>query len=123
MQTLVFESELRASREQLWDWITDVRCLRREMRPYILMTAPRGVRRLRDLHPPPGVPHYVSVSLLFGFLQAVGNFAQGASVAGVQIPVQFINMLPYVLTVVLLAGFIGKSVPPRAAGIPYTKDR
>jgi len=61
--------------------------------------------------------------LLFGFLQAVGNFAQGASVAGVQIPVQFINMLPYVLTVVLLAGFIGKSVPPRAAGIPYTKDR
>jgi ABC-type uncharacterized transport system permease subunit len=61
--------------------------------------------------------------LLFGFLQAVGNFAQGASVAGVQIPVQFINMLPYVLTVVLLAGFIGKSVPPKAAGIPYTKDR
>lgn len=61
--------------------------------------------------------------LLFGFLQAVGNFAQGASVAGVQIPVQFINMLPYVLTVVLLAGFIGKSVPPKAAGIPYVKDR
>jgi len=61
--------------------------------------------------------------LLFGFLQAVGNFTQGASVAGVQIPVQFINMLPYVLTVVLLAGFIGKSVPPKASGIPYTKDR
>ena len=61
--------------------------------------------------------------LLFGFLQAVGNFAQGASVVGVQIPVQFINMLPYVLTVVLLAGFVGKSVPPKAAGIPYTKDR
>jgi ABC-type uncharacterized transport system permease subunit len=61
--------------------------------------------------------------LLFGFLQAVGNFAQGASVGGVQIPVQFINMLPYVLTVVLLAGFIGKSVPPKASGIPYVKDR
>lgn len=61
--------------------------------------------------------------LLFGFLQAVGNFAQGASIGGFQIPVQFINMLPYVLTVVLLAGFIGKSVPPRASGIPYTKDR
>ena len=52
--------------------------------------------------------------LLFGFLQAVGNFAQGASIGGFQIPVQFINMLPYVLTVVLLAGFIGKSVPPQA---------
>jgi general nucleoside transport system permease protein len=61
--------------------------------------------------------------LLFGFLQAVGNFTQGASFGGVQIPVQFINMLPYVLTVVLLAGFIGKSVPPKASGIPYTKDR
>jgi simple sugar transport system permease protein len=61
--------------------------------------------------------------LLFGFLQAVGNFAQGASVGGFQIPVQFINMLPYVLTVVLLAGFIGKSVPPKASGIPYVKDR
>lgn len=61
--------------------------------------------------------------LLFGFLQAVGNFAQGASIGGFQIPVQFINMLPYVLTVVLLAGFIGKSVPPRASGIPYVKDR
>jgi simple sugar transport system permease protein len=61
--------------------------------------------------------------LLFGFLQAVGNFTQGASFGGVQIPVQFINMLPYVLTVVLLAGFIGKSVPPKASGIPYVKDR
>jgi len=61
--------------------------------------------------------------LLFGFLQAVGNFTQGASIGGFQIPVQFINMLPYVLTVVLLAGFIGKSVPPKASGIPYVKDR
>lgn len=61
--------------------------------------------------------------LLFGFLQAVGNFTQGAAIGGVQIPVQFINMLPYVMTVVLLAGFIGKSVPPKASGIPYTKDR
>ena len=61
--------------------------------------------------------------LLFGFLQAVGNFTQGASFGGIQIPVQFINMLPYVLTVVLLAGFIGKSVPPKASGIPYVKDR
>jgi general nucleoside transport system permease protein len=35
--------------------------------------------------------------LLFGFLQASGNYLQGVSVGGVQIPVQFINMLPYVL--------------------------
>ena len=61
--------------------------------------------------------------LLFGFLQATGNYLQGFQVGGFQIPVQFINMLPYVMTVVLLAGFIGKSVPPKASGIPYTKDR
>lgn len=61
--------------------------------------------------------------LLFGFLGALGNHLQGTSVAGFAVPVQFINMLPYVLTVVLLAGFIGTSIPPRASGIPYTKDR
>lgn len=61
--------------------------------------------------------------LLFGYLSALGTRLQGIPVLGVQIPVQFINMLPYVMTVVLLAGFIGKSVPPRASGIPYTKDR
>ena len=61
--------------------------------------------------------------LLFGYLGAAGNRLQGVDLAGISIPVQFINMLPYVLTVVLLAGFIGKSIPPRASGIPYTKDR
>jgi general nucleoside transport system permease protein len=61
--------------------------------------------------------------LLFGFLQAVGNTMQGAEIGNVDIPVQFFNMLPYVMTVVLLAGFIGKSIPPRADGLPYIKDR
>ncbi len=61
--------------------------------------------------------------LLFGYLQAVGLRMQGVKFGGVEIPVQFINMLPYVLTVVLLAGFIGKSIPPKASGIPYSKDR
>jgi general nucleoside transport system permease protein len=61
--------------------------------------------------------------LLFGYLSALGTRLQGIPVLGFEIPVQFINMLPYVMTVVLLAGFIGKSVPPRASGLPYTKDR
>jgi general nucleoside transport system permease protein len=61
--------------------------------------------------------------LLFGYLQAVGLRMQGVKIADVEVPVQFINMLPYVLTVVLLAGFIGKSIPPKASGTPYTKDR
>jgi general nucleoside transport system permease protein len=61
--------------------------------------------------------------LLFGYLSAMGTRLQGIPIAGVQIPVQFINMLPYVMTVILLAGFIGKSIPPKASGLPYTKDR
>ena len=55
--------------------------------------------------------------------QAGGNYMQGAHIGSFEVPVQFIIMAPYVLTVVLLAGFIGKSIPPRASGIPYTKDR
>jgi general nucleoside transport system permease protein len=61
--------------------------------------------------------------LLFGYLEAIRTKLQGVPVFGLEIPVQFINMLPYVLTVVLLAGFIGKSIPPKASGTPYTKDR
>jgi general nucleoside transport system permease protein len=61
--------------------------------------------------------------LLFGYLQAMGTRLQGVRIGSFEIPVQFINMLPYVMTVVLLAGFIGKSIPPRASGIPYSKDR
>lgn len=61
--------------------------------------------------------------LLFGFLQAIANFLQGVHIFGIEIPVQFFNALPYIMTVILLAGFIGKSIPPRASGIPYTKDR
>ena len=61
--------------------------------------------------------------LLFGFLDALQIRLQGAELGGVEIPVQAIQALPYVLTVVLLAGFIGKAVGPRAGGVPYTKER
>ena len=36
---------------------------------------------------------------------------------------QLINALPFILTVILLAGFIGKAIPPRAGGVPYVKER
>ena len=39
------------------------------------------------------------------------------------IPVQLIQAVPYVLTVVLLAGFVGKAIAPRAIGQPYIKER
>jgi ABC-type uncharacterized transport system permease subunit len=41
----------------------------------------------------------------------------------IRVPVQFMQALPYVLTVILLAGFIGKAIPPRAGGVPYVKER
>ena len=62
--------------------------------------------------------------LLFGFLDAVAIRMQGQEVPGIgEIPVQFFQALPYILTVILLAGFIGKAIPPKAAGVPYLKER
>jgi len=62
--------------------------------------------------------------LLFGFLDAVAVRLQGVKLPGIgEIPVQFIQALPYILTVVLLAGFIGKAVAPKAIGVPFVKER
>jgi ABC-type uncharacterized transport system permease subunit len=38
-------------------------------------------------------------------------------------PSAFMQALPYVLTVIILAGFVGKAIPPRAGGRPYVKER
>ncbi len=62
--------------------------------------------------------------LLFGFLDAVSIRLQGVQLPGVgEVPVQAIQALPYVLTVVLLAGFIGNAIAPKALGRPYVKER
>ena len=65
--------------------------------------------------------------LLVGFLDAVAIRLQGAvlpaAFGGGAVPVQAIQALPYVLTVVLLAGFIGQAYAPKALGIPYLKER
>ncbi|MES2957801.1 MAG: ABC transporter permease [Pseudomonadota bacterium] len=65
--------------------------------------------------------------LLFGFLDALAIRMQGvalpAALGGGAVPVQAIQALPYVLTVVLLAGFIGHAYAPRALGVPYVKER
>jgi general nucleoside transport system permease protein len=57
--------------------------------------------------------------LLFGLAEAVAIQMQGVG----NIPVQFIQIIPYVLTIVVLAGFIGHSRAPRSLGIPYQKER
>jgi simple sugar transport system permease protein len=62
--------------------------------------------------------------LLFAFADAAQVRLQGTPLPGVGVvPVQLIQALPYVLTVALLAGFVGRAVAPRAIGVPYVKDR
>jgi simple sugar transport system permease protein len=62
--------------------------------------------------------------LLFGFLDAVSIRLQGVQLPMMgEVPVQAMQALPYVLTVVLLAGFIGNAIAPKALGRPYVKER
>ena len=62
--------------------------------------------------------------LLFGFLDALAIRLQGQPLPLIgKVPVQFMQALPYILTVILLAGFIGKAIPPKAGGVPYVKER
>lgn len=62
--------------------------------------------------------------LLFGFFQALAlrpDVVQ--AVVQIKVPVPFLDALPYILTVLVLAGFVGKAIPPRAGGEPYVKER
>jgi general nucleoside transport system permease protein len=62
--------------------------------------------------------------LLFGFFQALATRPDIVErIVQVKVPVSFIEALPYVLTVLVLAGFVGKAIPPRAGGEPYVKER
>jgi simple sugar transport system permease protein len=93
------------------------------------MTAGRGYMALAAMifgkwHPGGAL----AACLLFGFLDAVSIRLQGVELppslfGGGAVPVQAIQALPYVLTVVLLAGFIGGAIAPKALGRPYVKER
>ena len=62
--------------------------------------------------------------LLFGFFQALAlRPDEVEAVVQVKVPVPLLDALPYILTVIVLAGFIGKAIPPRAGGEPYVKER
>ncbi|MBL0375197.1 ABC transporter permease [Rhizobium sp. KVB221] len=62
--------------------------------------------------------------LLFGFLDSLSIAFQGKTIPLIgAVPVQLWTALPYILTVILLAGFIGKAIPPKASGNPYVKER
>ena len=58
-------------------------------------------------------------ALLFGFVDALQIKLQ---IVGINMPYQFLSMAPYVVTMVVLAGFIGRAVPPAALGQPYERD-
>jgi simple sugar transport system permease protein len=89
------------------------------------MTAGRGYMALAAMifghwRPVPAL----AACLLFGFLDAVAIRMQGVKLPGVgEVSVQLIQALPYVLTVILLAGIVGRAVAPQALGRPYLKER
>ncbi|MCM2563492.1 ABC transporter permease [Lutimaribacter sp. EGI FJ00015] len=88
------------------------------------MTAGRGYIALAALIFAKWRPWYALVScLLFGFLQAVALRYQNIELGPITLPGQFMDALPYILTVVILAGFVGRAIPPRAGGEPYVKER
>ena len=90
------------------------------------MTAGRGYIALAALILAKWKPVPVLLAcLFFGLTEALSIQVQGVLKlpSGEDIPVQFIQIIPYVLTIIVLAGFIGLSRAPKALGIPYRKEK
>ena len=62
-------------------------------------------------------------TFLFGLMEAISNRFPDLDLGFITIPSMFMNALPYILTVIILAGFVGRAIPPRAGGEPYVKER
>ncbi|MBA2528854.1 MAG: ABC transporter permease [Euzebyales bacterium] len=64
-------------------------------------------------------------AMLFGFSEALGSRIQllQVEVGGFPVPSQFLQTLPFVVTIVVLAGAIGRAIPPAAVGVPYQRPR
>ena len=88
------------------------------------MTAGKGYIALAALIFAKWRPWYALMACaLFGLLDAISIRFQSIDLGFMVIPVQLTQALPYILTVVILAGFVGKAVPPRAGGEAYVKER
>lgn len=88
------------------------------------MTAGRGYIALAALIFAKWRPWYaLMATMLFGLLQAIALRYQNIELGPITIPVQLMDAMPYILTVVILAGFVGKAIPPRAGGQAYVKER
>jgi ligand-binding SRPBCC domain-containing protein len=68
MTTLTFETEVDCAPEKAWAWATSVAGISSELRPYMKMTAPKGVGNLEDVRIELGKPLFTSRILLFGWL-------------------------------------------------------
>ena len=87
------------------------------------MTAGKGFIALAALIFAKWRPWYaLGACLLFGLLEALAIRFQNIDLGLIVLPGQFMQALPYVITVVILAGFIGRAIPPRAGGTPYVKE-
>jgi simple sugar transport system permease protein len=89
------------------------------------MTAGRGFIALAALILAKWKPVPVLLAcLFFGFTEALTiPLANYRLASGETLPVQFVQIIPYVLTIIVLAGFIGLSRAPKSLGIPYTKEK
>ncbi len=89
------------------------------------MTAGRGFIALAALILAKWRPVPVLLAcLFFGFTEALTiPLANLKMASGENVPVQFIQIIPYVLTIIVLAGFIGLSRAPKALGVPYRKEK
>lgn len=66
--SLRFESRLRAPRQQIWEWITSIEGISKELWPWLRMTTPKGMKSLNDIDARPGEPLFRTRIYLFGFL-------------------------------------------------------
>ncbi|MFD2740337.1 ABC transporter permease [Sulfitobacter aestuarii] len=68
--------------------------------------------------------HALWATLLFGLFGALETRPDViTALTGMKVQGQLLGALPYVMTVIILAGFVGKAIPPRAGGQPYVKER
>ena len=61
-------------------------------------------------------------ALIFGYGDALSVSLQGISIGDLRVPVQLLSTIPYVLTILAVAGFVGRSRPPAADGLPYESE-
>ena len=65
----------------------------------------------------------LGATMLFGLLEAISIRYPNIEIGPLTLPVQVMQAAPYILTVIILAGFVGRAIPPRAGGEPYVKER